>query len=138
MQRIALLGLGAMGSGMAANWVKNGFPLTIYNRTRGKARELEAAGAKYAASPREAAADADVIVSVVADDDASRGVWFGERGSPPSAVDSSNSVLMVSFTLATKPARARMRSRLRCRAACETNVTYPRSPDRTTRMRRCR
>jgi 3-hydroxyisobutyrate dehydrogenase len=80
MQRIALLGLGAMGSGMAANWVKKGFPLTIYNRSPDKAKALVAAGATLAATPREAAAGAEIIVAVVADDDASRGLWLGADG----------------------------------------------------------
>ena len=80
MQRVALLGLGAMGSGLAANWLKKGFPLAIYNRTPEKAKALASAGAIVAATPREAAKDADIIVGVVPDDDASRGVWLGEEG----------------------------------------------------------
>src|SRR4051794_25573626 len=80
MQRIALLGLGAMGSGLAANWLKKGFPLAIYNRSPDKAKPLVAAGAALAATPREAAEGADVVVCVVPDDGASRGVWLGERG----------------------------------------------------------
>ena len=80
MQRVALLGLGAMGSGMAANWLKRGFPLTVYNRSRKKADALEAAGAGFAPTPREAAAEADVILSIVSDDLASRDVWLGDRG----------------------------------------------------------
>ena len=43
MQRVALLGLGAMGAGMAANWLSKEFPLTIYNRTRASAERLAAA-----------------------------------------------------------------------------------------------
>jgi 3-hydroxyisobutyrate dehydrogenase-like beta-hydroxyacid dehydrogenase len=46
MQRIALLGLGAMGGAMAANWLKKGFPLTIWNRTRAKAEGYSAKGAR--------------------------------------------------------------------------------------------
>src|SRR5271170_3568286 len=80
MQRVALLGLGAMGSGMAANWLKRGFPLTVYNRSRKKAVELEVAGAKFASTPREAAEEADVVLAIVSDDNASRDVWLGDRG----------------------------------------------------------
>jgi 3-hydroxyisobutyrate dehydrogenase len=80
MQRIALLGVGTMGAGMAANWLKKGFPLTIWNRTPGKAEPLAGRGATIATTPREAAADADIIVAMVADDDASRGVWLGGSG----------------------------------------------------------
>ena len=65
MQRVALLGLGAMGSGMAANWLKKGFPLTLYNRSREKATALQAAGAAVAPTPRAAAAEADVIAAML-------------------------------------------------------------------------
>jgi 3-hydroxyisobutyrate dehydrogenase len=78
MKSVALIGLGIMGSGMAANWLKKGFPLSIYNRTRAKAEAFT--GARVASSPREAAAKADIVVSRVADDDASRAVWLGESG----------------------------------------------------------
>lgn len=78
MQRVALLGSGIMGSGMAVNWLKKGFPLTVYNRTRSKAEPFGAHGALVASTPREAAQDADVIVAMVGDDNASRAVWLGE------------------------------------------------------------
>ena len=78
--RVALLGLGLMGSGMARRLLGAGFPLTVYNRTATKAAPLVAEGARLAGSPREAAADADVIVSMVADDVASRSLWLGDRG----------------------------------------------------------
>ena len=80
MQRIALLGVGTMGAGMAANWLKKGFPLTIWNRTPARAEPLVAQGATIAATPREAAQGADVIVAMVADNDASRAVWLGPYG----------------------------------------------------------
>ena len=80
MQKIALLGLGAMGSGMADNWLNKGFRLSIWNRTPDKAARFAAKGARVAATPREAAADADVILAMVADDDASRAVWLGDDG----------------------------------------------------------
>ena len=80
MQRVALLGLGIMGTGMADNWLKKGFGLTVYNRTRSKAEPFAAQGAKVANTPREAAANADIIVAMVGDDPASRAVWAGEDG----------------------------------------------------------
>jgi len=80
MQKIALLGLGTMGSGMAASWLARGFDLTIWNRTRAKAEALGARGARIAATPREAAAGADIIAAMVADDRASREIWLGENG----------------------------------------------------------
>jgi len=54
-QRVALLGIGTMGSGMAANLLKAGFPLTVYNRTRAKAEPLAAQGATIADTPADAA-----------------------------------------------------------------------------------
>jgi 3-hydroxyisobutyrate dehydrogenase len=78
--RVAILGLGTMGAGMAGNVLRAGFPLTVYNRRPEKAAALAEAGARVAASPREAAHDASVILSMVADDNASRAMWLGEGG----------------------------------------------------------
>ena len=72
MQRIALLGVGTMGTGMAANWLAKGFPLSVWNRTPAKAQALAGKGARAAATPREAAEGADCIFAMVADDAASR------------------------------------------------------------------
>src|SRR5690348_4314727 len=69
-----------MGSGMAGQLLKAGFPLAVYNRTAERAKPLEQQGAKLAASPREAAKDADVILAMVADDKVSRALWLGESG----------------------------------------------------------
>ncbi|MDE3103724.1 MAG: NAD(P)-dependent oxidoreductase [Acidobacteriota bacterium] len=75
--RVAILGLGVMGSGMARNVLQAGFPLTVYNRTPHRAAELAALGAVVAESPAKAAAEADVVLSMLADDDASARVWLG-------------------------------------------------------------
>jgi len=80
MQRVAILGLGIMGGGMAANWLAKGFAVSVWNRTAAKAQALASRGAKIAASPREAAHGADFIFAIVADDDASRSVWLGDDG----------------------------------------------------------
>jgi len=77
---VALMGLGTMGAGMAANLLRAGFPLTVYNRTRSRAEEFADRGARVAATPAEAAAGASVIVSMLADDAASREAWTGEHG----------------------------------------------------------
>jgi 3-hydroxyisobutyrate dehydrogenase len=79
-QRVALLGIGTMGRGMAANLLKAGFPLTVYNRTREKAEPLAAQGATIADTPAEGAKGADVVISMLADDSASRAAWLGEDG----------------------------------------------------------
>ena len=78
--RIALVGLGLMGAGMARRLLSAGFPLAVYNRTASKADALVAQGARKATSPREAAVGAEIVVSMVADDAASRGVWLGDDG----------------------------------------------------------
>lgn len=78
--RVGLLGLGSMGSGMASSLLRAGFPLTVYNRHPEKSMPLRDAGAHVGVSPRDAAAGADVVVSMVADDAASRAVWMGDQG----------------------------------------------------------
>jgi 3-hydroxyisobutyrate dehydrogenase len=80
MQRVAMIGLGTMGAGMAANWLAKGFAVTVYNRTRAKGEALAAKGARIAETPRAAAEGADFVVAMVADDAASRGVWTGADG----------------------------------------------------------
>jgi 3-hydroxyisobutyrate dehydrogenase len=81
-QSTAFLGLGIMGGGMARRLAGAGFPLTIYNRDRAKAEVLAAQGTSVciAGTPREAATGAETIISMVADDNASRAVWLGEDG----------------------------------------------------------
>jgi len=78
--RIAFLGLGIMGSGMAHRLLAAGFPLAVHNRNPEKSAPFAAAGAVVATTPRMAAHDADIIISMVADDSAARAVWLGETG----------------------------------------------------------
>jgi 3-hydroxyisobutyrate dehydrogenase len=80
MQRVAILGLGIMGGGMAANWLAKGFEVAVWNRTASKAQALAGKGAKVAATPREAATGADFIFAMVSDDDVSRAIWLGADG----------------------------------------------------------
>ncbi|MFP3960439.1 MAG: NAD(P)-dependent oxidoreductase [Spirochaetaceae bacterium] len=78
---IAFLGLGLMGSRMAANIQRSvQQDLTVYNRTREKADDLVAAGALYRASPEEAAENADVVITMLASPDVVAQVASGERG----------------------------------------------------------
>jgi 3-hydroxyisobutyrate dehydrogenase len=79
-QAVALLGLGTMGAGMAENLLNAGFPLVVWNRDRAKAERFIAQGARVADSPADAAHGADVVLSMLADDGASRAVWLGEEG----------------------------------------------------------
>jgi 3-hydroxyisobutyrate dehydrogenase len=64
---IGFIGLGLMGRPMAANLLKAGFPVTVWNRTRARTQDLTQQGAEVAATPREAAAAADVLISMVSD-----------------------------------------------------------------------
>lgn len=76
--KVAVLGLGIMGGGMARNLLSGGFDMTVWNRSPAKADPLVAAGARLAATPAEAAHDADIVVAMLADDDASRQAWLSE------------------------------------------------------------
>ncbi len=95
--RVAILGLGIMGGGMARRLLNQGFAVTVYNRNPDRAVPYATTGAFVAGSPREAASRADVVVSMVADDAASRSVWLGENGALAGATR--GSVLIESSTL---------------------------------------
>src|SRR5579863_148981 len=95
--RLALLGLGNMGAGMANRLLSAQFPLTVFNRHPERAGSLMSAGASVAGSPGEAASKADIIISMVADDVASRSVWLGKEGAMSGA--SSGAVLIECSTL---------------------------------------
>ena len=75
-----MIGLGIMGGGMAGRLLAAGFPLAVYNRNKDRSAPFAGAGATVAGSPREAASRADIVISMVSDDIASRGVWLGENG----------------------------------------------------------
>ncbi|MBV9564229.1 MAG: NAD(P)-dependent oxidoreductase [Bradyrhizobium sp.] len=80
MARVAFIGLGRMGHGMAGRYLDAGFTLSIWNRSKAKAEDLIARGARWSTSPEDAAIDADAVVTMVADDEASRAVWLGANG----------------------------------------------------------
>jgi 3-hydroxyisobutyrate dehydrogenase-like beta-hydroxyacid dehydrogenase len=80
MTKVAFIGLGRMGHGMAGRYLDAGFTLAVWNRSKAKAEDLIARGARWAASPADAANDADAVVTMVADDAASRSVWLGKDG----------------------------------------------------------
>ena len=75
--KIGLIGLGLMGRPMGMNLLKAGHKLTVWNRTASRADELVAAGAVLAKTPREAAADADVLITMVSDPPALEEVLWG-------------------------------------------------------------
>ena len=80
MTTIAFIGLGSMGSRMAENLLQAGFSLRVYNRDRAKTAPFAAKGAHVADTPAAAAKGADFVVSIVADDAASRAVMLGSEG----------------------------------------------------------
>jgi len=80
MARVAFIGLGRMGHGMAGRYLDAGFEVAVWNRSKAKADDLIARGARWAASPEDAAKDADAVVTMVADDEASSRVWLGKNG----------------------------------------------------------
>ena len=79
MPRVGFIGLGRMGHGMAGRYLDAGFAVALWNRSRAKADDLIARGAHWATSPAAAAAEADAVVTMVADDEASRAVWLGKE-----------------------------------------------------------
>jgi 3-hydroxyisobutyrate dehydrogenase len=80
MATVAFIGLGHMGHGMAGRYLDAGFTVAVWNRSKSKAEDLIARGARWAASPANAADGADAVVTMVADDGASRAVWLGKDG----------------------------------------------------------
>ena len=80
MQRVAFLGLGTMGAAMAANLARAGFPVVAWNRTPGRAPELQELGVTTASSPAEAAASAEIVVVCVSDTPDVEAVLFGPDG----------------------------------------------------------
>ena len=78
--RVAFIGLGLMGSRMAQNLVRKGFAVTVHNRTRARAESLLAKGAAWAATPREAAAAADVVCTCLGDPASVEAMTLGSDG----------------------------------------------------------
>jgi 3-hydroxyisobutyrate dehydrogenase-like beta-hydroxyacid dehydrogenase len=79
-KRVGFAGLGLMGSRMAHNLLRKGFPLTVWNRTPGRCEALAREGARVAASPRALAEDVDVVVACVADPPAVERLVFAQDG----------------------------------------------------------
>lgn len=92
------MGLGRMGLPIATRILDHGHSLRLFNRTVTRADGLVARGAILCATPREACTAADVIVSMVADDAASRAIWLGPDGAL-SATHSSEALAIECSTL---------------------------------------
>lgn len=79
-RKIGLIGLGLMGRPMGMNLIKAGHKLTVWNRTPSRAQALVAAGATLAKTPREAAANCDLLLTIVSDPPALESVLWGHEG----------------------------------------------------------
>lgn len=80
MKRIAVIGLGTMGKPMAANLLKSGFEVVVYNRSVEKSAELVSMGARAASTPAEAAQDVDVIITMLSNDAVVLEAVLGDNG----------------------------------------------------------
>jgi glyoxylate/succinic semialdehyde reductase len=80
MQNIGFIGLGIMGTPMAANLLKAGFKLTVWNRTPDKCNALTEIGAVKAASPRQVVESSDITIAMLADPAAAEAVCSGDDG----------------------------------------------------------
>lgn len=78
--KVGFIGLGIMGSAMAANLLKGGFSLTVWNRTSEKGRELVERGALWASSPRDVVLTSDITFAMLADPAAAKEVCFCPNG----------------------------------------------------------
>jgi 3-hydroxyisobutyrate dehydrogenase-like beta-hydroxyacid dehydrogenase len=103
MKRIAVLGAGAMGARLVQNLLSADYLVVVYNRTADKVKPLVAKGAVYAATPKAAAEQADIVISMVSDDDVSRMVWLDPeivaiRGFETGKIAIESSTLTVGWT----------------------------------------
>src|SRR5262245_82447 len=78
-RKVGFIGLGRMGAGMAANLLRAGHQVTVYNRSPGRVGALVEQGARAAARVREAS-DGDAVITMLADDGAVEAVVFGQDG----------------------------------------------------------
>src|SRR3989338_8990679 len=80
MKKIGVVGTGIMGSGIAANYLKRGYTVFVWNRTKEKADGLVAEGAIFAGTPREVAEKSNIVFEVTGNDESSKAVWLGTNG----------------------------------------------------------
>jgi len=79
-KHVGVIGTGLMGAPMAANLIKAGYTVSVYNRTRSKAEALIEQGATWCASPADVAADCGIVITIVSDSPDVEAVYLGERG----------------------------------------------------------
>ena len=80
LKKISFIGIGVMGKSMASNLLKKGYELTVYSRTKAKAQELLACGAKWADTPAKASENAEVVISMVGYPKDVEQIYLGENG----------------------------------------------------------
>jgi 3-hydroxyisobutyrate dehydrogenase-like beta-hydroxyacid dehydrogenase len=80
MERLGFIGLGRMGQAMAGRLLAAGFPLTVHNRTRSRAKALVAAGAVWADTFSEVVARSDIVFTILTDEQAVEAVYRGPHG----------------------------------------------------------
>lgn len=109
MRRIAVLGTGAMGCRIAQNLLQANHHVVVYNRTVEQALPLVNQGAVYAATPRAAAEQADIVISMVTDNQVSHTIWLEPEtgaalglGKDSVAIESSTLTVDWTTTLATE------------------------------------
>jgi 3-hydroxyisobutyrate dehydrogenase-like beta-hydroxyacid dehydrogenase len=100
--KVGFIGLGNMGSGMARNLIKAGHTLTVFNRTKSRAEEFRSLGATVARTPGEAAAGAEIVITMLADDAAVEDAVLGPgrvlQSLPAGAVHISMSTISVALS----------------------------------------
>jgi 3-hydroxyisobutyrate dehydrogenase-like beta-hydroxyacid dehydrogenase len=101
--KVGFMGLGIMGAPMAANILKAGYPLAVYNRTAAKAEPLAKLGANVAPTPKALAQESDLIIAMVTGPEALYDLLFGPEGAAaafgPEQVFINMSSVSPSFTL---------------------------------------
>jgi 3-hydroxyisobutyrate dehydrogenase len=78
--KVAFIGLGNMGLGMASRLLASGHHLNVYNRTAARAESLVRRGAHLYGTPKAACLGVEAVISMVADDGASRAIWLDHDG----------------------------------------------------------
>jgi 3-hydroxyisobutyrate dehydrogenase-like beta-hydroxyacid dehydrogenase len=80
MQKVGFVGIGLMGQQMTRRLLMAGFPVTVWNRTKEKTKDILTAGAAWGDSPKACAQGADVVITMVTDSAASEEVICGQNG----------------------------------------------------------
>ncbi|MFC1890962.1 NAD(P)-dependent oxidoreductase [Thermodesulfobacteriota bacterium] len=119
-QSIGWIGLGKMGIPMSQNLVKEGYSLTVYNRSTEKTKELADVGAQVADSPKDAAAASDIIISMISDDAVLEAVSTGPGGAFEGAKEGS---IYIDMSTVSPQASARVAA-----AAEAKGIKYLRAP----------